>query len=154
MPISVMSRPAGPASIDMRARRLAGQLLRFGLVGTLGFAVDAGVLYVLLQETAAGPWLGRVLSFLCAASVTWALNRHFTFTDAPPAKAHRQWALFVGFMMLGGAINYGVYALVLSGGPASGLRPLLAVACGSVAGLAVNFTTSRLFVFGGRVSRP
>ncbi|MEN3951288.1 GtrA family protein [Iodidimonas sp. SYSU 1G8] len=137
----------------MPPRRLVGQFLRFGVVGTLGFAVDSGVLYVLLQETAAGPWLGRILSFLCAASVTWALNRSFTFADASPAKIHRQWALFVGFMMLGGAINYGVYALVLAGGGATGLRPLLAVACGSIAGLAVNFTTSRLFVFRDGVSR-
>jgi putative flippase GtrA len=131
-------------------RRTAVQLLRFAAVGTLGFVVDAGVLYALLHGAGAGPWLGRAGSFLAAASATWALNRRFTFADAPPAAKRRQWPLYVAFMTLGGAVNYGVYALAVTLGPAHPLTPLAGVAAGSLAGLAVNFTTSRLFVF----SRP
>ncbi len=48
---------------------------------------------------------------------------------------------------IGGVLNYGVYsALILSGGWFLE-APVLAVAVGSIAGLAFNFTASRKFVF-------
>ncbi|MBI1181632.1 MAG: GtrA family protein [Alphaproteobacteria bacterium] len=137
----------------MGADGLAGQFLRFSVVGAAGFAVDSGVLYGLMYGLGAGPYLGRAGSFLAAASVTWFLNRIYTFRQADRADAHRQWARFVAFMVLGGLVNYGVYAAVVALAPPHPLVPLLGVAAGSVAGLAVNFTTSRLFVFRA-VSRP
>ena len=57
--------------------KLAREFLSFAVVGTIGFVVDLGVLYVVAPTL--GWYGGRVLSFLAAASVTWALNRRFTF---------------------------------------------------------------------------
>jgi putative flippase GtrA len=130
------------------------QFLRFALVGTIGFLVDAAVLYALMFGLGAGPYLGRAGSFLAAASATWLLNRVYTFRAAERSDPRRQWLRFVGFMLLGGAVNYGVYAAVVSIGPDHPVVPLAGVAAGSLAGLAVNFTTSRLFVFRGGFSRP
>lgn len=134
--------------------RITAQFLRFAIVGTVGFVVDAAVLYALIYGLGAGPYLGRLASFLAAASVTWLLNRRFTFPDTGRQPAHRQWTVFVAFMALGGLLNYGAYALVVTLAPDNPVTPLLAVATGAVAGLAVNFTTSRLFVFGPGFSRP
>jgi putative flippase GtrA len=62
----------------------------------------------------------------------------------------RQWARFVTANTVGGALNYGVYsALVFSGGWFI-KAPVLAVAVGSIAGLAFNFTVSRKYVFNMR----
>ena len=41
-----------------------------------------GLLWLLLSSGAMGPYGGRVLSFLVAATVTWALHRSFTFPHA------------------------------------------------------------------------
>jgi putative flippase GtrA len=128
--------------------------LRFALVGTIGFLVDAAVLYALMFGLGAGPYLGRAGSFLAAASATWLLNRVYTFREVERSDPKRQWLRFVGFMVLGGAVNYGVYAAIVAVAPAHPVVPLLAVAAGSLAGLAVNFTTSRLFVFRDGFSRP
>ena len=51
------------------SRTLARQFLRFCAVGGIGFLVDAGLLWLLLQATALGPYGARVLSFLAAATV-------------------------------------------------------------------------------------
>ena len=44
---------------------MRAQLLRFGLVGGLGYGVDSGVLYAMLS-LGLGFGTGRLVSFLCA----------------------------------------------------------------------------------------
>lgn len=120
---------------------------KFCVVGVIGFVVDAGTLYLCMDQAGLDPYTGRIFSFLFAATVTWALNRRYTFRGSAPAPRTRQWARFVSANAVGGALNYGVYsALILSGGWFAG-APVLAVAVGSVAGLAFNFTASRKFIF-------
>lgn len=133
---------------------MSARFLRFALVGTLGFAVDAGVLALLLASGIAGFHTGRCLSFLAAASFTWALNRRFTFAD-PEGKGGSgtrggQWARYVAAMTAGAALNYAVYALVLHVLGYSVLLAPLAVAAGSIAGLGLNFLSASRLVFAAR----
>ena len=132
----------------------ASQFLRFCLVGTVGFVVDAGLLYALMRGVGADPYSGRVVSFLVAASVTWAFNRWFTFRG--PAYAggqpgwRRQWSDYVALTAVGAAINYGVYVLCLLNSPLMRAVPTLAVAVGAVVALAFNYLTARNLVFARR----
>ena len=57
------------------ARRSLGQFLRFGLVGTAGFVVDAAALTAAMAWLGLGPYGGRVVSYLAAVTFTWAMNR-------------------------------------------------------------------------------
>lgn len=123
------------------------QFIKFGMVGTIGFAVDASVLYLLLTELSVGPYVGRLLSFACAATATWLLNRCFTFRDSPRAAAVGQWMCFVSVAGVGGAVNYAVYASLVASDLGILSMPLFGVAAGSLAGLAFNFTLSRRLVF-------
>lgn len=125
----------------------ARQLLRFCVVGGIGFAVDGGVLWLLLEGTSLGPYLGRVLSYVAAATATWALHRRFTFPDAHRGDRRRQWALFVAVNTLGAAVNYGAYALLIATAALFAAQPVAAVAVASLAALAVNFTANRHWVF-------
>ena len=131
---------------------MTSRFLRFAIVGTLGFVVDAGVLALVLQSGLAGFHAGRCLSFLAAASFTWALNRRFTFADRAASRGSRgaQWARYVAAMSAGAAVNYAVYALVLHMLGYTGLIAPLAVAAGSIAGLGVNFSAARHLVFAPR----
>ncbi len=124
-----------------------GTLIKFGIVGTIGFLVDLSLLYVLLYLLGTGPYLGRAGSFLGAATVTWFLNRSFTFRDAAPEAHGRQWLRFVAVNAVGAAVNYGTYVLVLAIGTASVALPGIGVAAGSLAGLVFNYSLSRRFVF-------
>jgi putative flippase GtrA len=128
--------------------RLAGQFLRFGVVGTGGFVVDAGLLYLALWA-GLGLYAGRIASYVGAATFTYALNRAWTFRDAARAPAGRQWALFLAVNLIGFALNYGTYALLVAFVPVVAANPVLGVAAGSIAGLGGNFLASRRFVFRG-----
>lgn len=157
--------PAGidtPAFVPSTARtdtfaQTTGELLRFGTVGIAGFVVDAAVLTAGIA-LGTGPWLGRVVSYVAAASTTFALNRAWTFRAATrrtgPAAA-RQWGLFLLVNLVGFACNYGTYAALIAGVPLIAAQPVLGVAAGSIAGLLGNFVLARRFVFAaGHSSNP
>jgi putative flippase GtrA len=122
------------------------QLFRFGLVGVAGLIVDTTVLLLYLHFVPGAFYSGRAVSYLCAATTTWALNRWFTFASRHPPN-FREWGLFLLLNLSGGSINYLVYAALISSFAVVAANPALAVAAGAVAGLGVNFTVSRRFVF-------
>jgi putative flippase GtrA len=123
------------------------QFLRFGVVGTVGFLVDSAVLLGMMA-LGLGPYGGRVLSYIAAASATFALNRAWTFRDARrDAPVARQWGRFLALNLVGFAANYGTYAALVASLPAVAQYPVLGVAAGSLAGMFINFGLSRRFVF-------
>lgn len=138
--------PAGAAARGGLAR-LLGQGLRFGVVGTIGFAVDTATVYAAHFAAGLDLYSAGALAYLVAATTTWALNRTWTFADAPRARPARQWALFVTVQALGFALNRGTYAALVTLLPVAQAHPVIAVAAGSIAGMGVNFLTARLIVF-------
>jgi putative flippase GtrA len=139
--------PTGPRNFATSARLtpVFAQFLRFACVGTLTFFVDAGVLTAVLALLPGRFYLGRVISYLVAASAGWWLNRRFTF-EAGGAR-WRQWLRYLIANLSGGAANYAVYAGLVAVVPLCRAYPVVAVAAGSLAGLVLNFTASRRFVF-------
>lgn len=125
---------------------MTGRLLRFGLVGTAGFVVDAGLLQIMVQWGEISPFVARLGSFIAAATATWWLNRWFTFRTRNQASGG-EWMRYIAAMTLGGLVNYSVFAAALLWLPLALRQPWLAVACGSLAGMAVNYYTSSRFVF-------
>lgn len=129
------------------APRLLRQFGAFGVVGVIGFVVDVGVVWLCLRLGGLDPYAARAVSFLVAATTTWALNRAFTFRGARPEAAHRQWAKFLAANAMGGVVNYGVYAALVGGVAFFAAVPEAAVAVGSLSGMGFNFTASRALVF-------
>lgn len=123
------------------------QFLRFALAGAVGFAVDVGVLYLMLA-LGTGYYLGRAFSFMTAATTTWQINRRYTFS--PHAEDHwfEEWMHYFLAMLLGGAVNYGCYAAVVFVTPKTVWLPVAAVAAGALPGLVVNFLGAKFWVFG------
>jgi putative flippase GtrA len=132
------------------SRTTLKQFVAFGTIGVLGFAVDAGVLNVMLHLTHAGLYLGRIVSFLCAATFTWLLNRTITFQAASRQGMHYEWLRFLGANSLGGVLNFGVYSLLVAKFAAFAATPALGVAVGSLSGLLINFALSKGYVFRAR----
>ena len=126
--------------------RMRREVVLFGAAGVAGLGIDVGVLYLALA-LGAGPYAGRVLSFLCAVFVTWQVNRRYTFGAARRLSAWREWWAYLGAMLGGGAVNYAVYSALVAFGPRHPLLPLVAVAAGSLAGMGVNFAGAKLLVF-------
>jgi putative flippase GtrA len=120
------------------------QFLRFAAVGVVGFVVDAVIVEALKQCT--GPMVAQLAAFPVASTVTWALNRKFTF-GASQLPVVREWLRYVLANLLGWAANNGTYAGVIFQVPVAYQHPVIAVAAGSIAGMFFNFGVSRLLVF-------
>jgi putative flippase GtrA len=124
----------------------ARMFLLFALVGAVGFAIDALVL-VFCLGLGASRVIGRIISLFVSMNFTFTVNRAFVFKQFRAAPLVKQWALYVASNALGALVNFGVFlALTAPGAPLMG-RNVLAVACGSIAGLVFNFTASRLTAF-------
>jgi len=128
----------------------ARQFLAFSAVGTVGFLVDAVTLHLVMSHLDAGLYGGRVISYLVAASSTWALNRRFTFRAQRSINRTGEWGRFLAANAMGGLVNYATYAVLATFHATVAAQPVIGVAAGSVAGLLFNFTASRYVVFRDR----
>ena len=127
--------------------RLIGEALRFGVVGVVGFVVDTATVYGAHFLAGLDLYTAGAVAYLAAATTTWALNRAWTFADAPRDRPGRQWAVFVAVQLAGFALNRGTYAALVTFLPLAAAHPVLAVAAGSIAGMSVNFLTAKRIVF-------
>ncbi|GJH20531.1 GtrA family protein [Caballeronia novacaledonica] len=125
---------------------MISQLLKFGVVGVIGFLVDAGMLYMLLWSSM-GYLSGRCVSFLVAATTTWLINRRFTFTAGKHRSLPMEWLSYLLAMSAGGLVNFAAYQAVMSSFRYTAILPLCAVATGSIAGMIVNFVVAKWWVF-------
>ncbi len=135
---------------------LPREFLTFAGIGVVALFVDMAALFVALEVLGLGFYTGRLFSYLVAATFTWWLNRTYTFKGVSRRGALRQWGRFLAANAVGGLVNYGVYAAVVTWGPGltpAALTPLLPLlpyagtAAGSLSGLVFNFTASKLLVF-------
>lgn len=134
---------------DSARIRFLGEVFRFGVVGVVGFVVDASVLTLGIRA-GTGPWVGRLLSYLVAATTTYCLNRAWTFRAADRSRPMRGWGVFLIVNLLGFACNYGAYAALIAGVPLVREFPILGVATGALAGMVGNFLLSKRYVFRSR----
>ena len=119
---------------------------RFGIVGALGFFVDAGVLYGLLC-LGLDYFSGRVVSFLVAVTFTWQLNRRFTFIQSSQLNVWREAWRYLLSSSLGGLVNIIIYSFVVIISNPLPIIPLVGIAFGSAAGACVNYLAAKNFVF-------
>ena len=126
---------------------MARQFLKFSGIGVVSFLIDVVVFQVTVSLGHVSPYVARVVSFFVATTAAWWLNRTFTFQDAGYVRADLQWARFFAANLVGGAINYGVFAVMISTLLLARAHPVLALAAGSVSGVAFNFTAYRRYVF-------
>ncbi|MBU9126043.1 GtrA family protein [Burkholderia multivorans] len=120
------------------------QFMRFFVVGILGFLVNAGVVGIVSRF--AGPLVAQVFAFPAAVTVTWWLNRRYTF-GASRYAAHHEWMRYVLANALGWAANNGMYFYLVLHFSLAYRHPTLAVAAGSIAGMLLNFTGAKFLVF-------
>ena len=121
--------------------------LRFALVGAAGFVVNEAALWIALHILHLGKDAAWFFAFVPAVTFTWWGNRSFTFREQASTGARamlHEWVRFVATNSFGALINLVVYELLIHLTTAS---PLLALACGVLAGMVFNFTLSKRFVF-------
>lgn len=140
---------ASPEPSHSRRERSAAArvLLLFAVGGVIGFLIDATIVQVLVKWAGWNPYLTRLLSFLVAATGTWLFNRTYTFSADRRYGVFGEWARYLLAMSGGFAVNYGLYSLLVFHYAGIRAQPVIAVAAGSLAGMVVNFVSSRFWIF-------
>jgi putative flippase GtrA len=122
------------------------RFVKFSGIGVVSFAIDV-LAFKATLSLGVSPYGARVVSFLVATTAAWWLNRTFTFHDAGSDRWERQWARFMAANLVGGVVNYAVFAVMIATWPIALAYPVLALAAGSVSGVFFNFTAYRRYVF-------
>ena len=109
MPITKNANP-----VTMRSRLV--ELVKFGVVGGLGFVVDLGLFNLLqhgpLAVLAGKPITAKIVAVCVAVLVTWLGNRLWTFSTQRTNTRVRE---FVGFVVVNvGGLAIGVLCLWIS----------------------------------------
>ena len=138
------SEPIPATHNGLHCPALLRQIARFGIVGVIGFVVNAGVVAGLAVSL--GPVWAQCLAFPLAASVTWWLNRLYTFGASRHAWK-MEWLRYLAANTLGFSVNNGVYFTLVLLNPFAYSHPACAVALGSLAGMVFNFICSKRAVF-------
>lgn len=127
-------------------------LLRFAIVGSLGFAVDGGALVVLVHGFGWSPFAARCVGFPLALTVTWVCNRLWTFEGGRDRAPAQQYGLYTLIQLAGLGINMAVFALLLWLSPLFAQWPVLALAAGSLAAMGFTYLASRRFAFASKAA--
>ena len=151
-----------PGPLQSFARRVDPAFLRFGTVGAIGFSVDLFFLSLLIRYAGWAPmtamWGGlhfglsvqmqaRFVSFPIAVVATWALNRNWTFREAPSRPILSQILSYITVQGAGGVANVGAYCAVLIVLPALQAWPIVPLVAGSAIGLCLTFVGSKYWAF-------
>ena len=114
-------------------------IIKFALVGGLGFITDIAILTIMLQ-LGAGAIYGRVISFSCAVLLTFFLNRRITFQSIGPIP--NQLFSYLSASFIGLLVNWFVYYFGLSFTSAQ-----VSLGIASAVAMIFNFVLYRYAVF-------
>lgn len=129
------------------------RVLAFGVVGGVGFAVEAVILQG-LSYAGVQPIMGRAFSFPVAVTATWLLNKHYTFRDRAVAAGRSQYLLYLGGQIGGALINICAFVLTIRHWPALSTQPIVPLMVGSALGLIFNYSWAHALVFRGPSPAP
>lgn len=129
------------------------QVFRFACVGSVGFFVDGGLLWLLTSQDV-NPYLARAISFPVAVVVTWLLNRAWTFRSTQLSSQRGQFRRYFSVQVLGSLTNYAVYALWIAVFGTAQMTVLTGFAIGSAIGSILNFFGARNYAFRAHRQEP
>lgn len=125
----------------------AQTFLRFAAAGCVGFAVDAGLLAVLVHVLGVDPYLARAVSFPTAVTATWYINRRLAFAAQASDDKLREWARYFGVSVVGSVVNLAVYSACIFFSGFMFRNPVSALAIASVVALLVNYQGAKRHAF-------
>jgi len=102
-------------------RKLIEQFLKFGVVGTIAFFIDYGILMLLSVAFGVDPVVAAAISFTVSLIFNYVASMRFVFTHRDDLSRRREFVIFVILSVIGLGINELVMVL---GTNALGQSPL------------------------------
>jgi putative flippase GtrA len=124
------------------------QLVRFGLVGSIGFAVNLAVYALCVHLLGLDYHVAAVAAWLVAVMNNFILNRHWTF-DASDGRVHFQAMRFLAVSLV--AFGFSLLLLTVFV-EAAGIAKVPAQALAVAASMPLNFLGNKLWSFRSEVA--
>ncbi len=119
------------------------QLVRFGLVGGVGFIVNLAVYTLLVHAAGADYRVANVIAWLIAVLNNFVLNRHWTF-DARGGRARSQAVRFLIVSLVAEGFSLLLLTVFVEG---AGIDKVAAQAMAVAASMPLNFIGNKLWSF-------
>ena len=119
------------------------QLVRFGLVGGVGFVVNLAVYALFVHSVGVDYHVAAVVAWLVAVVNNFVLNRHWTF-DARDGRAHFQAVRFLVVSLV--ALGFSLLLLTLFV-ESAGIAKVPAQALAVAGAMPLNFLGNKLWSF-------
>lgn len=88
-----------------RVKKLLLQFCKFGLVGTLCFCIDYGLMILLTERTGLHYFTSSAISFTVSVVVNYILSMRFVFNGKDDLSKFQEMAIFVALSLVGLALN-------------------------------------------------
>jgi putative flippase GtrA len=131
----------------MMRQNISREVITFGVIGTIGFLVDGGLLTLLNSFLNLDLLTSRLCSFSGAVTVTWYLNRNYTFPDQTDDHALHEWTRYAALNGLGALLNLAIFFWLIFEFSALTIVPLVPLAIASLVAMAFNFLVSKYIAF-------
>jgi putative flippase GtrA len=119
------------------------QLVRFGLVGGIGFVVNVAVYALMVHSVGVEYRVANVVAWVVAVINNFVLNRHWTF-DASGGRARSQAARFLIVSLVAEACSLLLLTLFVEG---AGVAKVPAQAMAVAGSMPLNFLGNKLWSF-------
>ena len=126
------------------------QFIRFSIIGGLGYLVDIGIFFLIIQFSDVSVYIARLLSALCTASFTWYGNRLITFRIQKRNDILREWFDYIYAMIPGIVTSYSIFFLIVYIFGEDWTTLIFAVSLGVIIGSVINFILAKKYVFRGK----
>jgi putative flippase GtrA len=129
------------------------EIISFAAVGTVGFVLDAAIVWALINYAAISPIPAKFMAFPCAVTVTWLLNRNSTFKANQQSNYLKEWLLYIQINSIGTFANNLSFIVLVSINTFLYENPIVTVAIGSIFGMLFNYFGSKYWVFNKKSDR-
>lgn len=126
--------------------KLLAQIMKFGVVGALAFAIDYGLLALLTELFRINYLASATISFTASVAFNYAASMRYVFTRKEGMSRRREFAIFVALSVAGLALNN---ACMWAGVELLGIHYLVTKIGATFLVMVWNFTTRKAFLDAG-----
>ena len=131
-------------------RKLIEQFLKFGVVGTIAFCIDYGVLMLLSQVFGVNPVIAAGVSFCVSVIFNYLASMRYVFTHREDMSRGREFVIFIVLSAVGLVINEACMAVGVAALGTSALMVTVTKLFATAVVMVWNFFSRKKWLDGGQ----
>ena len=126
-------------------KKLIAQIMKFGVVGVIAFAIDYGLLALLTEAFGVNYLVSATVSFTVSVVFNYVASRRYVFRHKEGMSRRREFVIFVVLSVIGLGVND---LLMWLGSSVLGVSYLIVKIVATAIVMVYNFVTRKIFLDG------